>query len=298
LVADNEDVTDAFSYDGYGMMLGGNPNRSDSTATNLLYCGEYFDTDHQQYYLRSRWYNTDIGRFNRLDPFAGNNIDPQSLHKYLYCHANPVNNIDPSGEFSLTEMLVVSVICGAVSAIYGAAVTAVTGGTYQQVVRTSVRYFWYGAALGAAIYGGIWAIYSLWMYLAGGGVITAQDAAKEGFRSHGDLVRAWRRSGATGEIHHFVQQHAHNIAQFGKRAIYSMYNSTPISKILHMKITAFTNSSTETLKLTSKYGYHSHLYQYIRGLSWEAQYRWGVAMYKWIVEKGIMDGFDPKTKGL
>jgi Holliday junction resolvase-like predicted endonuclease len=39
------------------------------------------------------------GRFNRLDTFAGNMQDPQSLHKYLYCHASPVNGIDPTGEF-------------------------------------------------------------------------------------------------------------------------------------------------------------------------------------------------------
>ena len=47
-----------------------------------------------------------------MDPFAGNNQDPQSLHKYLYCHANPVNAIDPSGEFfiSLVLALVMSVI--------------------------------------------------------------------------------------------------------------------------------------------------------------------------------------------
>jgi hypothetical protein len=25
--------------------------------------------------------------------------DPQSLHKYLYCHANPVNGFDPTGQF-------------------------------------------------------------------------------------------------------------------------------------------------------------------------------------------------------
>jgi hypothetical protein len=34
-----------------------------------------------------------------LDPFFGNLQDPQSLHKYLYVHANPVNFIDPTGLF-------------------------------------------------------------------------------------------------------------------------------------------------------------------------------------------------------
>jgi hypothetical protein len=32
------------------------------------------------------------------DTFEGQVIDPQSLHKYTYCHGDPVNNTDPSGE--------------------------------------------------------------------------------------------------------------------------------------------------------------------------------------------------------
>jgi len=80
-------------------MLGGNPADT-SGSTSLLYAGEQFDTDLQQYYLRARFYDPLNGRFNRTDPFAGSPQDPQSLHKYLYCHANPVNNIDPSGNFA------------------------------------------------------------------------------------------------------------------------------------------------------------------------------------------------------
>jgi RHS repeat-associated protein len=69
--------------------------------TNMLYTGEQFDTDAQQYYLRARYYNPLNGRFNRMDPYAGNTHDPQSLHKYLYCHANPVNAADPTGMFGI-----------------------------------------------------------------------------------------------------------------------------------------------------------------------------------------------------
>jgi hypothetical protein len=51
-------------------------------------------------YLRARYYDPSTGTFNRLDPFAGNMQDPQSLHKYLYVHGDPIQGIDPNGKFA------------------------------------------------------------------------------------------------------------------------------------------------------------------------------------------------------
>jgi hypothetical protein len=45
----------------------------------------------------ARMYNVNTGRFITMDTFEGDQQDPQSLHKYVYCANNPVNNIDPSG---------------------------------------------------------------------------------------------------------------------------------------------------------------------------------------------------------
>ncbi|UCF00175.1 MAG: RHS repeat-associated core domain-containing protein [Planctomycetota bacterium] len=89
-------------------MLGGNP--TSAPATSLLYAGEQFDIDAQMYYLRARYYDQNNGRFNRTDPWAGSPQDPQSLHKYLYCHNNPVNGIDPSGRFAYLMIGIISVI--------------------------------------------------------------------------------------------------------------------------------------------------------------------------------------------
>jgi RHS repeat-associated protein len=84
--------------------------------SRLLYAGEYFDANAQMYYNRARWYNQNNGRFNRTDPFAGNMQDPQSLHKYLYAHANPTNGIDPSGLFNIpsivTRMGITAILTG------------------------------------------------------------------------------------------------------------------------------------------------------------------------------------------
>jgi RHS repeat-associated protein len=91
----------SFDYDAYGIAVGFNTS---TAATNLLYSGEQYDNDLSQYYLRARYYNQSNGRFNRMDPYHGNNSDPQSLHKYTYCHNNPINGINPSGLMTLISV--------------------------------------------------------------------------------------------------------------------------------------------------------------------------------------------------
>ena len=56
------------------------------------YCGEYYDREIEQIYLRARYYDPSLGRFTQQDPAMadGNNW-------YVYCGNNPVINVDPSG---------------------------------------------------------------------------------------------------------------------------------------------------------------------------------------------------------
>jgi RHS repeat-associated protein len=93
----NGGITDTYTYDAYGNLIA----TSGSTANNYLYCGEQYDPQLKLYYNRARYLNPDTGRFLTMDTFAGNNEDPLSLHKYLYCKGNPVNGGDPSGKFDV-----------------------------------------------------------------------------------------------------------------------------------------------------------------------------------------------------
>jgi RHS repeat-associated protein len=89
-------VAQWFVFDAYGTLIASKA----SPATPILYCGECFDSRLGAYYLRARVFNEALGRFVTLDTFVGSRGLPQSLHKYLYCNANPVNGTDPNGLWS------------------------------------------------------------------------------------------------------------------------------------------------------------------------------------------------------
>jgi len=97
----NGAVTDTYAYDGYGIPLAS----SGSTANNYLYTGQQFDPDFGLYYLRARYLDPNSCRFWTMDSFEGAQTDPLSLHKYLYAEDDPVNGIDPSGYFTLSELM-------------------------------------------------------------------------------------------------------------------------------------------------------------------------------------------------
>ena len=98
-------VTDTYDYDAYGNLTAS----SGSTSNSYLYSGERFDQDLGLYYLRARHYDTRRGRFTSMDPFAGFSGAPQTLHKYTYVHADPVNFVDPTGLAAAKEYSVISI---------------------------------------------------------------------------------------------------------------------------------------------------------------------------------------------
>jgi hypothetical protein len=71
--------------------------------------------------------NPHTGRFWTMDTFRGNNEDPLSLHKYLYCQNNPINHADPSGH-DIGEMLSIVEISGMLNALPGISLSRVSDG--------------------------------------------------------------------------------------------------------------------------------------------------------------------------
>jgi RHS repeat-associated protein len=104
-------IAQVYTYSAYGELLAihngsaavvgtiGQANLESLAATNKLYNGEGFDTRTGLYNFRARNYSASLGRFERLDPFAGNPTDPFSFNKYGFVHGNPVMGSDPTGMF-------------------------------------------------------------------------------------------------------------------------------------------------------------------------------------------------------
>jgi RHS repeat-associated protein len=83
-----------YAYDSFGKpLLSASPVDND-----FQYTGEQVDDETGLIYLRSRYYDPEIGRFISRDPFAGFDTSTQSLNRYTYVQNNPVRYADPSGK--------------------------------------------------------------------------------------------------------------------------------------------------------------------------------------------------------
>ncbi len=68
-----------------------------ATLTPLRYRGYVYDVETGLYYLQSRYYNPELGRFISPDAVYDTDAGIQGYNIFLYCANNPVNRIDISG---------------------------------------------------------------------------------------------------------------------------------------------------------------------------------------------------------
>ena len=96
-------------------------------ATNVAYRSYFYDFDTELYYLRSRYYDPEIGRFINADDtaFLGYDSSPLSMNIFAYCENNPVNREDDGGQATLT-IVSIAVTYVAVKYVLSGLIVAVT----------------------------------------------------------------------------------------------------------------------------------------------------------------------------
>ena len=135
----------SYTYDPWGKIISSSGTLADINP--LRYRGYYYDSETGFYYLQSRYYDPEIGRFINADSYASTDATGLlSTNMFAYCENDPVNRSDPSGElFGTISGLIVGGLTGALSAyingddiLAGTITGAVNGGICGLIVDSGV----------------------------------------------------------------------------------------------------------------------------------------------------------------
>ena len=109
----NETVV-SYQYDSWGKLLSCEDTSENDIVSFInpyTYRGYYYDSDTQLYYLNSRYYSPEWGRFINADDTSLLELTTGNIHGanlFAYCNNDPVNNTDPSGYWARTVIACVS----------------------------------------------------------------------------------------------------------------------------------------------------------------------------------------------
>ena len=148
------------------------------------YRGYYYDTETGLYFLQTRYYDPEVGRFLNRDSVQY--ADPETingLNLYAYCLNNPVEYVDPTGHF---PFFILTALIG--TAIGFGITTLVDYCDDGQVFNGSVHWGWYigGALIGAVVGAGIGMLIS---YYATGSVTSSVSNVINGLFGKTTLYR-------------------------------------------------------------------------------------------------------------
>ena len=89
----------SYTYDSWGKLLSIDGTLKDTVGAKnpYRYRGYRYDTETGLYYLQSRYYNLEWGRFINNDSIAGSVGELLGHNVFAYCKNSPVNASDPTG---------------------------------------------------------------------------------------------------------------------------------------------------------------------------------------------------------
>ena len=123
-----------YRYDAWGNHAVQDANGADIADASHIgnrnpfrYRGYYYDTETELYYLQTRYYDPETGRFITIDGIEY--LDPETingLNLYAYCGNNPVMNVDPTGTWDWGAFW--NLIAGIAIVVTAAVISVATAG--------------------------------------------------------------------------------------------------------------------------------------------------------------------------
>lgn len=121
IIDTNNNLVVEYNYDGYGNIISIIDNTTNKIGEKnpYRYRSYYYDCETSWYYLNSRYYNPNIGRFITMDEieYLGATSTIKSYNLFAYCEGNPVNREDSNGEWPKWLKKVVETVATVATAV-------------------------------------------------------------------------------------------------------------------------------------------------------------------------------------
>jgi RHS repeat-associated protein len=93
-----------FEYDSFGNLRRSQGNDLGLTGGDFRFQGQWLESNTDLYHFRARYYDPETGRFVSRDPVEIIEYEPESSNPYQFVYNNPHIYLDPSGEFTISEI--------------------------------------------------------------------------------------------------------------------------------------------------------------------------------------------------
>ena len=144
-----------YSYDTWGNIVSITGSLKDSVGVKnpYRYRGYRYDEETGLYYLQSRYYNAEWGRFINCDDIGGKIGELGTHNAFKYCFNNPVNMSDESGQWPkwMKSKTFKKIAIGVAVISEAAVVTVATGGAAAGTLLAAVHCVASGALVGAIV---------------------------------------------------------------------------------------------------------------------------------------------------
>ena len=148
LIDNNGNTVVEYKYDAWGNHKVVNSSGVEITDQNHIgnlnpfrYRGYYYDCETGLYFLKSRYYDPEVGRFLNMDSIIfADNCETNGINLYAYCLNNPVNYIDPFGKFViLSTTAAIGLLCAGLFAIFVSPIVVDAAGDLAESIVDSVE---------------------------------------------------------------------------------------------------------------------------------------------------------------